>query len=164
MTQYELKKAAELSEMIVKNACNLVAEAIDGATGNHISAAHINRPVEELVRRARQHYNDGMHESAEDAAISSFNSMNDLGIALYELFSDTYAAKLFAREAAKDRTDTFEQEVFCPDEIGYVVLPNGAVEKTNTAKVVVRFRGSDYVSPFGMPFDIVTAYPVKEDV
>lgn len=131
-------------------------ENVDLASGGHLSAMHVGLTNEFLLRRQRQD---------SKAVASSFNDQNDVAKCLARVFSDPYSAKRIA-EWVVNGSKSRLVESFWFDEtgvIGRVLYPNGAIFETESFEIVFGKKDIDYYNKTtGMPFDVITMYPVQE--
>lgn len=131
----------------------------DMSNGMHISTYHVGLSDEELLRRQKQD---------RKAVVSSFTDANTVDVLLYDLFSDEY---FIEKNLVPYLRDNFvmekEFENFSFDgSIGRAVLPNGGIKNVSTYRIVLTKNicgGGERDANTGMPFSVVTMYPIVDD-
>jgi len=125
-------------------------ELLDYANGGHLSMLHVGMTDEDLVRRLK----------SEGNSCSTFTDKNSVNIALSELFSDPYAARLIAEwviDAAALPRKKFDG--FANDKLGRMIRKNGAIVSCDAFAFIFQKQDKDYRNMItGLPFDVVTAY------
>jgi len=88
----------------------------------------------------------------------SFYTENEVGIALYMMFSNIYNAKHIAKNVYLLDEDTrFSEEFDVGIPLGEVMLPNGSVIETTMVEAILKVRNPEERNAYtGMPFDIIT--------
>lgn len=134
--------------------------AITARQGLHI-AYHIGRTDEDLVKRARDRKEEG-----KGLTCSTFFSENEANLAIWEFFNDAYALSSVTKwlEKSSDKSEKeFDYDLDSEEEyIGKVLLPNGALKKTRSFRIVL-IKNEDRNGAAEMPFTIKNLYPVEED-
>lgn len=124
-------------------------ELLDFASGGHLSMLHVGMTDEELVKRLKS-----------EGTCSTFTDKNCVNIALSELFSDPYAARLIA-EWVIDPTALPRKKFdgFANDKLGRMIRKNGAIVSCDAFAFIFQKHDEDYRNKItGLPFDVVTAY------
>ena len=86
----------------------------------------------------------------------AFFSKNEVGIALFLLFSSRYSAKHIAKKCyTMDEDDEFIEEIDTGIPLGMIRLPNGAVMPTTAVRIPIKVLSlEERNSNYGMPFNI----------
>jgi hypothetical protein len=143
---------------IKRNIDRMSVENCDASNGMHISTYHVGVSVNEMVHRSK---------IERKKIVSSFHDMETANACLEEMFNDDYFLSKdlssWLADNSVERGD-FEFCSFDRDDIGYV-MSNGNIRRTNCFKVCLTKKiagGYDRDLNTGMPFSLITMYPVEE--
>lgn len=151
MNQLENEILRKLDRMNLANA--------DMSNGMHISTYHVGLSDEELLRRKKQD---------RKSVVSSFTDANTVDVLLYDLFSDEYFIEKNLIPYLRDNSimeKEFENFSF-DGPIGRAVLPNGGIKKVSSYRIVLTkniYGGGERDTNTGMPFSVVTMYPIVDE-
>lgn len=138
---------------------NMSYENLDLSNGGHVACLHVGLTDEMLIRRRKE---DMRNEKIRN--ISTFTDKNSIAIALWDAFNDPYAVKRIAEWTLDiSKSDRFTVETFSDEPIGRVLLLNGAIKKTSAYEIVLQRTTLGTVDVVtGMPFIVISMYPVEE--
>lgn len=147
-----------MKEEILRKLDRMSLANIDMSNGMHISTYHVGMSDEEMRRRKRLDRKE---------VVSSFTDENTVNVCLYEMFSNEYFLQknLIPFLSGTEEKKQFEFDSFELNTVGRVVLPNGGIVDTNSFRVVVSksiVGGGERDINTGMPFSIVTMFPIKD--
>ncbi len=148
-------------EEISKKVAMLNVAAIEVCQDRHIRVNHIAKSDKELVERMRKNEKKG----AKKVPCSTFFSENDINNALYEYFTDSYALKKVVKWLEDEGCgDRYEDNAFSfnDEPIGRILRANGALKNVYSYRIILE-KNDRRNGAAGMPFNVVTLYPVNDD-
>lgn len=137
-----------LKEEIMRKIAGLNYASIDLNNGGHVSTLHVGITDQELLRRQKQDHK---------GFVSSFTDENMFDVCIYTFVNDNI--DFIVKWLQKNNADRFAEEYFLDETVGRVVLPNGGIKETECFRVVLS-KNEDRTGAAGMPFDVVSMYPV----
>lgn len=137
-----------LKEEVLRKMPGLNYASIDLANGGHVSTLHVGVSDQELLRRQKQD---------RKGFVSSFTDVNMFNVCIYTFIEDNI--DFIVKWLENNTADRFAEEYFLDQTVGRVVLPNGGIKETECYRVVLS-KNEDRTGAAGMPFDVVSMYPV----
>lgn len=148
-----MKNKGIIAEIMRKTGQLTTANVLLGSHDNHIFAKHIGIDTNTLRKRALK---------TEEKMASSFRAEKDMQASLDAFAKNLYNLERIAELVSKDFYGRTSEEIIADYEIGVVVSDEGDIFETEICRFVLDFKGEDYRNRFtGMPFDIVSCYPVE---